>query len=681
MTVQTQTEETPQLAAARQLLAAGISVIPVRADGSKAPAVNWKEFQQRRATPAEIDAWFGPGSTFGVGAVTGDISGNLLMIEFEARAAHLIAAVRDLAAATGQEALWEKVCGGWKQLSPSGGVHFLVRTEQPTPGNQKLAADANGEVLAETRGRGGYVIVAPSNGGVHPSGKPYRNLGGGPDTAPAFTEDELENVFTLISAALGQAPSPEPGFHQPGGAPRERTGPLSPGDDFEARTDWADILEPHGWTFLFERGNERFWRRPGKTSGISATTGYAEDRDRLYVFSTNAGLPTLEPITEFHAHALLNHGGDHAAAARELRRQGFGDPPPGSPGAAKQAAGDPERARSYLDGAFDAEWLMEQDFPPIRYVVKDLIPEGLTILAGPPKIGKSWLVLDIGLAVSCGQQALGSIATEQRPVLYLALEDGKRRLQSRLATLGATKPSANLTFITTAPSADIAATIGEFFHAHAGRDPVVFLDTWGKAVRPAVGGETTYERDYKVAGGLKALADAHPGSSIIVVHHTRKSERSDFVDAVSGTQGIAGAADTVLVLRRARGETTGTLSATSRDTKEGEYRINLDGVGRWTLEGRSLEAAAEAEQTAKATAGVGDRMTDVIEAVHRFPEGISAKDLKILLTNMDPGDVDTYLSRAHSKGRIRRIKRGLYAPLPAVSGQQTYAKLTPAPTL
>lgn len=657
------------LETALELEAAGLSPVPVRPDGSKAPALSsWAEFQKRRPTPDEIKGWFPDGSQRGVGVVTGEVSGNLLMIEVEGRSKDDIPAIAELARATGQEALWEKAASGWVELSPSGGVHLFVRTKGPTPGNQKIARDAEGRVLAETRGTGGYSVVAPSGGACHSSGDPWVRLAGGPSTAPVLDDEELEDVRALVAVSLGGKATPSVvAFNQPGQAAAATTRPLSPGDDYESRTDWSEILPPHGWTLKSTAGRARSWCRPGKSHGVSATTGHADDRDRLYVFSSSTVFEQEVPYTKFGAYALLNHGGDHSAAAKELGRLGFGSEPASRAASPKTEVAEPPR--SYLQSAFNAQWLMQQQFDPVRYVVKDIIPEGLSIIAGPPKGGKSWMVLGIGLAVSSGQPALGCIPTEERPILYLALEDGQRRLQTRLAALGATSPSPNLTFITAAPGTYIDHIIGEYFSAHPGQAPAVFIDTLGKAMRSAVSGETQYERDYRVVGGLKAQADAHPGSSVLLVHHTRKSEGRDFVDAVSGTQGIAGAADTVLVLRRERGESAGTLSVTSRDTREGEYRMNLDSSGRWTLAGGSVAAAAEAEQAAKATDGVGDRMAEVIATVQRFPEGIRPKDLKVLLTNMEPADVDTYLSRAHNKGRIRRLQRGKYAPALSFAAQ------------
>lgn len=202
-----------------------------------------------------------------------------------------------------------------------------------------------------------------------------------------------------------------------------------------------------------------------------------------------------------------------------------------------------------LDNSFTADWLMDQYFPPVRYVVDGVIPEGFCLLVAPPKFGKSWLVLGLGLAVSSGTPALGCIPTgKARPVLYAALEDGPRRLQSRIRALVPEQIADTLTFITKIGRNDIFETLQAFVDQWSGHEPVVILDTLGKAMPPAVSGESSYERDYRVGGMLKAIADSAPGAAIVVVHHTRKADSVDFLDAVSGTQGLAGSADTIVVL-------------------------------------------------------------------------------------------------------------------------------------
>lgn len=316
-----------------------------------------------------------------------------------------------------------------------------------------------------------------------------------------------------------------------------------------------------------------------------------------------------------------------------------------------------------LDGAFGADWLTAQEFPAVEYVVPGVIPEGLTLLTAAPKIGKSWMVLGLGVAAASGGYAFGRIRVDRRPVLYLALEDGKRRLLSRLRTIGVEQGPAGLTFMTDLPAGAVA-TIDAFLDRHAHEQPLVILDTLGK-VRGVYGGNDAYGKDYSQMTALKDLVDARPGSSLVIVHHTRKGEASDFLDSVSGTQGLAGAADSILVLRRERHADGATLNVTSRDAVEGEYAVTLND-GSWSLDGSSLREAAQAVEQRRATAGLGDEMAELVAVVNRHPEGIRRKDIETLL-HLETGTVGKYLRRATDSGRIDNPKRGLYTPVTSVT--------------
>ncbi|WP_199732541.1 AAA family ATPase [Kocuria soli] len=312
-----------------------------------------------------------------------------------------------------------------------------------------------------------------------------------------------------------------------------------------------------------------------------------------------------------------------------------------------------------LDGAFNSDWLMGQSFPPVEYVVPGLIPEGLTLLTAAPKIGKSWMVLSLGYAAATGGLAFGKIPVQQRPVLYLALEDGQRRLQGRLRTIGVQDGHRLLTMMTsTPPGVSAVETIAAFLERHAGQRPMVVLDTLGK-VRGVYTGNDAYQKDYGQMSALKDLVDAWPGTSLIVVHHTKKAGTADFLDSVSGTQGLAGAADSILVLRRDRHTQSAILNVTSRDAVEGEYAVTLTD-GSWTLDG-----AAQAVQQREAVAGLGDQMTELVNLVGRYPEGIRRQEL-LTLMHMEPGTLDTYLRRAAEAGRIEKAGRGRYTPVRSV---------------
>jgi hypothetical protein len=324
----------------------------------------------------------------------------------------------------------------------------------------------------------------------------------------------------------------------------------------------------------------------------------------------------------------------------------------------------PPDAAKLLSTLRTGAWLDAQQFPPLSYAVPGLIPEGSVLLVGAPKIGKSWLVLSIALAAASGGRALG-IEIPQRPVLYLALEDGDRRLQDRCRRLLVDDPiPEQFEYVTRVEPGRVADTIAAWIYW---RDPsLVILDTLGRVLPPAQLGESSYQRDYRVGTALKRIVDEHPGMTLVVNHHDRKANAEDFVDSVSGTHGLAGAADTIIVLARNRQETAGLIKVTGRDVAEGEYAVRfLDGAV-WELHGHDLAAAREKAQAVRATAGASDRMLDVVLYAYEHPEGIRRGDVAEAL-GLDPKQATVYLSRAVAAGRLRRADRGLYMPVISVT--------------
>lgn len=323
---------------------------------------------------------------------------------------------------------------------------------------------------------------------------------------------------------------------------------------------------------------------------------------------------------------------------------------------------------SLLAGLRTGTWLDQQEFPELRYAIPGIFPEGLTVLAGPPKVGKSWLSLHVGLSVSAGTEAFDCLDPgPARPVLYLALEDGWRRLQSRARSLlrdGEKIPDDLEMQLEIEPNMGLE-TVAEWMERASHEKPVVLIDTLAKVMPKAHSGESAYERDYRAIGRFKQLADAIPGSSIICVHHTRKMAAEDFVDGVSGTAGITGAADTTVVLSRQRSDEEGVLKVTGRDVWEAEYLVQKSDRGLWHLVGGSLDRAREAAAARQVKAGVGDRSGEIIDAI-TDPAGIGPKDLAEKI-GMDAKELSVYLGRLHRSGRIEKLGRGRYAP----TNQQT----------
>ena len=333
----------------------GYTPLPVKPDGSKAPAVTtWKQHQDTRPDAATIVQWFAVDHD-GLGLVCGAASGGLVMIEFEGRA--ITEGLLDAAttAFADHDALdvWERLTRGYAEQTPAGGLHLYARINGTVPGNTRLARRPSTpeelaahpgqrvQVLVETRGQGGFTVIAPSAGRTHPTGKAWTITAGRPDTIPTLTGDELDLVCAVLNTldqmpALGGTPPEQRTRTQAAGAG------IRPGDDYNQRTTWTDLLTPRGWTLAWTRGRLCGWTRPGKhpRDGISATTG-RNDADNLYVFSSSTEFEPETPYDKFGAYALLEHGGNIAAAAKALAEAGYGSTPAPDP--------DPVRVEDLID--------------------------------------------------------------------------------------------------------------------------------------------------------------------------------------------------------------------------------------------------------------------------------------------------------------------------------------------
>lgn len=326
----------PYLDAALTANAVGLSVYPPKEDGSKEPAGPWKEYQSKRADEAQIREWYKNGRT-GLGIIAGKVSGSMAgnaLEMLETDDPPLTDLFIEAAHAIGLGDVMERIRDGFEEETPGGGRHWAYYCSE-IEGNTKLAErpkrpeelkiDSNPtKTLIETRSEGGWFISHPSGGRVHPTGGAYRLLRGGFASIATITPQERHDLFAL-ARTFGQMPVKEP--YQPktpaGDAAGER-----PGDIFNQRATWPEVLEPQGWAFVFERNGIAYWRRPGKARGVSATTN-AKGSDSLIVFSTSTEFNSHpSSYSKFDAYALLNHGGDFTTAARDLYRLGYHTPNP-----------------------------------------------------------------------------------------------------------------------------------------------------------------------------------------------------------------------------------------------------------------------------------------------------------------------------------------------------------------
>ncbi|MFJ7968517.1 AAA family ATPase [Streptomyces sp. NPDC096324] len=302
--------------------------------------------------------------------------------------------------------------------------------------------------------------------------------------------------------------------------------------------------------------------------------------------------------------------------------------------------------------AWTADQLMAADFPEPKWAVPGILAEGVSLLAGPPKVGKSWLSLGLALAVAAGGQAFDSVPVDGGPVLYLALEDTPRRLQTRMGKLLGGQPApAGLTLVTECPPFPQGGT--EAIAQWLDRNPdarMVVIDVFAKMRGQAPQGVSAYDADYVAVGYAKRLAD-HYGIAVVLVHHVRKAGSDDFLTEVSGTNGIAGAADATLVLKRARGQADGILHVTGRDVDEAEYALSFQPAsGAWHL----LDGPAT-DHT------VGDTRATILRHVRAHP-GAKPKDMTGELPHVDMDTIRRTCARMAEAGQLTRDAGGRYYP-------------------
>lgn len=240
--------------------------------------------------------------------------------------------------------------------------------------------------------------------------------------------------------------------------------------------------------------------------------------------------------------------------------------------------------------------LQEKTFEPVVWVVLNLIPQGLTVLSGKPKMGKSWLLLALAIARASGGMFLDKITLEAGPVLYLAMEDTEESLQERLEiVLGGDPAPAGLAFATNWQewhmNQDGLKKLAAWQKAHPGG--CIIIDTLAKIRPPARANANTYAEDYAVGTMLKGIAD-QGNCSLIVVTHNRKAKADDPFDEINASTGVAGSMDTGLVIRRERGSADAVLYTTGRRISEHSLALQFDAKDFAISEARKSILAAVA---------------------------------------------------------------------------------------
>lgn len=249
-------------------------------------------------------------------------------------------------------------------------------------------------------------------------------------------------------------------------------------------------------------------------------------------------------------------------------------------------------ATSLFPALVTLEELLAEPPSKTHWIIPDLLPEGLLLLGGKPKQGKSWLALALAITIASGGTILNTYQAAQGEVLFLSLEDTTRRLQARSKQLLSVAPllPSGITFATAWPRLDDGGLVQ--LEAYIQTQPqlrCIVIDTWAK-IAPRVRGRSQYEEEYTSLSFLKQLAESYH-LSILLIHHLRKTQAQDVLDEVMGSTAMIGAVDAILILKRERGEGRASLFITGRDI-EHERAIALcfdHTTGWWCIDQQADE--------------------------------------------------------------------------------------------
>jgi len=623
---------------------AGLCVVPAARDGSKRPYDRWKQYQQRRAEIAELEHWFGGGDPSpGIGIVCGAVSGGLEMLELEGAAVHLgiyhqlIKRAIDI----GLAPLVDRIRSGYEELTPSGGIHWLYRCTS-TSGNLKLARQPGHnpntvQVLIETRGEGGFTIVAPSAGSTHPTGLSWVLNRGCFATIATITQEERSNLHQLC-ASFDKMPI-RVVTHA---TPTQSGNGSRPGDQYNAATTWYDVLTPHGWTAIYTHGEETAWRRPDKTTGISATTNHL-GTDRLKVFSSSTPFDTETTYDRFGAYAILKHAGDLSAAARTLAffqprplrsipnmpTEPFpnDDPPPADD---EDEDDDPfiDWTTFWTRDRTEHEWLIDRIFARGR---------GHAIYA-QKKVGKSLVALFFATELAIHDQTA--------LVIYLDFEMTQDDLEDRLDDMGY-GPETDLSrlrywLLPSLPPLDteeggqaLTVRLDKEQAHHPECHILIIVDTTSRAVQGPENDADTFRAFYRHTG-LKLKQRGHTWARIDHAGHDPSRQRGssakgDDVDIVWRLE----KADNGYTLRRDAARMGWVPERTAIDQQAAPLKFTL-GLDSWpagtaeladTLLGLNVPAAATVKQARAALKAAGrTASSNVLAAAVKYRKGRGTPD-------------------------------------------------------
>jgi hypothetical protein len=292
--------------------------------------------------------------------------------------------------------------------------------------------------------------------------------------------------------------------------------------------------------------------------------------------------------------------------------------------------------------------LATQEFPPLEWVVDGILPEGSYLLSARPKVGKSWLGLQICLGVAYGERVLGR-DVKRGKAIYLALEDNHRRLQSRLRQLRPTGYATEDLILHTKWARFHEGGVEALIKVIKEHQPrIIVIDTLAKVRPPGGRNSGIYEADYGALAPITEVANKYR-TTILIIHHNRKGKaETDPLEQISGSLGLAGAVDGALVIDGNRGDPSYTLSLIGRDIpNDDDLAITLQKNGQWVVLGAAREVFISRERQA------------LKELLLLHPEGLKPRDV-VDLTGKKSGSVRKLMNAMARDGQLVNIK-GTYS--------------------
>jgi hypothetical protein len=411
---------------AQELFADGFNLLPVALDGQKRPASmalplgQWKTLETNKISPYDIIRWYSS-APYGIGVICGNVS-RLLVLDCET--AEVWQSILQDATATDLETL-ELINASTLVQTPSGGFHLYLIMDEPVPRGRKLARRLCGKVLVETRGQGHYVVSPGSPSSVHPLNMPYVSIRYVDHENRATWPVEKVERLLAIAESFNVYIKPE-SLRSPTMAQATGDG-STPGSLFNQHGSWQEILEPHGWRVAGSRGESLLWTRPGKSHGISATTGHCSTTrsgSLLYVFSTSC--PPFESestYSKFAAKALLEFGGDYSATAKALADQGFKE----EEGCTFQVTLPPPVITLPDGSERQRRWKLSSELCPIdpnlQWIIHGILKVGSsTLMSSAPKVGKTTWLFDMLRCIGTGEDFCG-LKTRKCRAMIISEED------------------------------------------------------------------------------------------------------------------------------------------------------------------------------------------------------------------------------------------------------------------